>query len=130
MSNTIVRVFNDFNAAQHVREALLHSGFSPDDIELNSTIDEAGPVEGNGVLDAKDTGAGPRDREHISPMAGEERTDAYNNSEPVWRGAHVLTVMAQTSEDEAKASAIMDRENEAIDIDALTSRALPSRRES
>jgi hypothetical protein len=129
MGNTIVRVFNDFNSAQHVREALLHSGFSPDDIDLSSTIDEAGPVEGNGVVDAKDMGTGPGDSEHISPVAGEERTDAYNNSEPVWRGSHVLTVVAETREAEARAAEILDR-REGIDIDALTSGALPSRRET
>jgi hypothetical protein len=109
MPNTLVRIYDNFASAQHARDQLLASGFSADSVHLDSKLDEAGPVEGNGVLDAKDMGEGPQDGPLNKLFGVEERTDAYNNSEPVWRGAFMLTVDADDEAQSARATDIMDR---------------------
>lgn len=109
MPNTLVRVYDNFASAQHARDQLLASGFPPDSVHLDSTLDEAGPVEGNGILDEKDTGKGPRSGPLHRFFNVEERTDAYNNSEPVWRGSYLMTVDAEDDAQSARAREIMDR---------------------
>ena len=47
MSHTLIKVYDDFSAAQNAREQLLASGFSSSSVHLSSRDDEAGPVEGN-----------------------------------------------------------------------------------
>lgn len=125
MPNTLVRVYDNLAAAQHAREQLLASGFASDHVHLDSTVDEAGPVEGNSVLDDKDTGKGPRSGPLYKFFNIEERTDAYNNSEPVWRSCYLLTVDADDDAESARASDIMDSTG-ARSIDKIGSR----RRES
>lgn len=109
MPNTLVRIYDSLATAQHAREQLLASGIQPDSVHLESRIDEAGPVEGNGILDAKDTGKGPADGPLNRLFGIEERTDAYNNSEPVWRGSVILTVDTEDEAQSARATDIMDR---------------------
>lgn len=109
MPQTLVRIYDSLATAQHAREKLLESGFPPECVHLDSRLDEAGPVEGNAVLDAKDMGEGPRDGPLNKLFGVEERTDAYNNSEPVWRGSVMLTVDAEDEVEGARASDIMDR---------------------
>ena len=109
MRNTIVRIYDSIASAQHAREQLLASGFSPDNVHLDSTLDEAGPVEGNGILDAKDVGKGPSSGRLNTLFGVEKRTDAYNNSEPVWRGTLLMTVDAEDDAQSARAGDIMDR---------------------
>ncbi|HYD96801.1 MAG TPA: hypothetical protein VEC01_15840 [Noviherbaspirillum sp.] len=120
MPNPLIRIYDSFDAAQHAREQLLASGFPPDNVHLDSKLDEAGPVEGNGILDAKDTGNGPSGGPVERMLGMEERTDAYNNSEPVWRGVFMLAVEAEDEAQRAKAGDIMDRFG-ARDIDDFTS---------
>lgn len=43
----IVRIFDNYDAAQQAREALLMAGFSDASVRLNTMIDEAGPGESN-----------------------------------------------------------------------------------
>lgn len=109
MPNTLVRIYDSLNTAQHVREQLLASGFSQECVHLDSKLDEAGPVEGNGVLDAKDTGDGPADGPLHKLFGVEERTDAYNNSEPAWGGTVMLTVDVEDEAEGTRATGIMDR---------------------
>jgi hypothetical protein len=109
MPNTLVRIYDSLATAQHAREKLLASGFPPDCVHLDSKMDEAGPVEGNGMLDAKDMGEGPPDGPLNKLFGVEERTDAYNNSEPVWRGTVMLTVEVEDEADGARATDIMDK---------------------
>lgn len=115
MASTIVRVYDHLADAQNARNQLLQSGFSSSSVSLDATGDEAGPVEGNGILDAKDTGTGP----HGAQFGSEERTDAYNNAHPIWRGGFLLTVDAADDEQRARACGIMDSCG-AIDVDART----------
>ena len=109
MPNTLVRIYDNLASAQHAREQLLASGFPADNVHLDSRIDEAGPVEGNGILDAKDMGKGPAYGPLNKLFGVEERTDAYNNAEPVWRGSVMLTVDTEDEAQSARASDIMDR---------------------
>ena len=109
MPNTLVRIYDTLAAAEQARRQLLASGFPPDSVHLDSRLDEAGPVEGNAVLDAKDMGEGPPDGPLNKLFGVEERTDAYNNSEPVWRGAYMLTVDAEDDAQSVCATDIMEK---------------------
>lgn len=109
MGQTLARAFDRFENAQLARDALLASGFAPDNVHLDATLDEAGPVAGNAVLDAKDRRTGPGSKPGPFIMSREERTDAYNNSDPVWRGAFVLTVDAADEGQRNLASDILAR---------------------
>lgn len=105
MPNTLVRIYDNLAAAENARRQLLASGIPSDNVHLDSRLDEAGPVEGSGILDAKDMGKGSGNE-----LAGTEaNTDAYNNSEPVWRGTVMLTVDAEDEAQSARATDIMDR---------------------
>ncbi|RZI44615.1 hypothetical protein EGT07_04160 [Herbaspirillum sp. HC18] len=109
MLTPLVRIYDNFIAAQHARDQLLASGFSHGSVHLDSMLDEAGPVEGNAVLDAKDTGKGPG-KGALSKLLGvEERTDAYNNATPVWRDTFVLSVDIEDETQRSQASVIMNR---------------------
>lgn len=109
MPNTLIRIYDSLATAHHAREQLLASGFPPDSVHLDSKLDEAGPVDGNAVVDAKDMGEGPREGMFNKLFGVEERTDAYNNSEPVWRGIIMLTVDVEDEAQGARASDIMDK---------------------
>lgn len=117
MPHTLVRVFDSLATAEAARRALLESGFDQAEVELSATEDEAGPVEGNFVLDEKDTGAGSAPGP-ISKLFGlETRTGAYNNDTPVWRSAVRLVVAAGDEAHLARAGEILDRCS-AVDVDA------------
>jgi hypothetical protein len=120
MANTLIRIYDNLSAAQHAREQLLGAGFSQDSVQLESRMDEAGPVENNFILDEKDTGKGPSDGPLHKLFGTEERTDAYGNADPKWRGSYQLSVDADDDAQAARASDIMDRSG-ARDVDALTS---------
>lgn len=120
MPNTLVRIYDNFASAQQAREQLLASGFSLDRVHLDSRQDEAGPVDGNAVLDAKDMGKGPRSGPMYKFFDVEERTDAYNNSTPVWRDHYLLTVDAEDDAQRVRACDIMDRTG-ARDVDDFSS---------
>ena len=117
MRNTVVRTYDNLASAESARRELLRHGFSADSVELRVGLDEAGPVEGNFVENQKDMGTGPGS----GVFTPEERTDAYNDDEPVWRGGYLLAVDADGAEQEASAADIMDRFG-AIDIEARTGR--------
>lgn len=112
MPTTVVRTYDDLVNAESARNDLLVSGFPPSQVHLSSLMDEAGPVQGNFVLDDKDTGEGPGS----SALKPEERTDAYNNHTQHWGGAYVLAVDAEDDNQGMRASDIMDRHH-SIDID-------------
>jgi hypothetical protein len=121
---TLIRVYDSLSNAQNARTRLLESGFPSASVQLAATEDEAGPVEGNGVVDDKDTGRGPRSGGVMRRLFGsEERTDAYNNSNPLWRSRILLTVDADDEQQCIRAGEIMDSCG-AIDVDARTGRGI------
>ncbi len=93
MSNTIVRLYDSFTAAESARNALLKSGFSIDDIQWTANEDEAGPVQGNftvGNGNAKDP------------------SYAGNFADALHRNAYMITVDAIDDEQCNRAANIMD----------------------
>jgi hypothetical protein len=111
----LVKVFDSFGAAERARNELLHSGFAEPDVYLRAPDDEAGPVEGNFVLDSSDTDEvgkpGLLDR-----MLGREDKRKYRiTPEPVWRGAYMLSVEADSDDRLSMANDIMCRFG-AVDI--------------
>jgi hypothetical protein len=122
---TLIRTYDSLSNAQDARSLLLASGFSSSCVQLAAIEDEAGPVEGNGILDEKDTGRGPRSGGIMGSLFGvEERTDAYNNAEPLWRSGILLTVDAADEEQCFRAVEIMDSCG-AIDVDMRAGRSMP-----
>jgi hypothetical protein len=124
MADTLIRTYDNLDAAQHVRDALLASGFSADRVQLDAMQDEAGPVAGNFIPDKKDDGTGPgSERGGIlsSFVSTEDRTEAYHTPNAQWRASCVLTVDAITEDERARAADIMDRFG-AINVNARTSR--------
>jgi hypothetical protein len=119
MPNTVVRVYSDFSDAQHARDALLSSGFDEADVHLSSEEGEAGPPQGNFILDYKDTGTNFDSRKDAM-LDREVRTDALR-MEPnaMERGTFLLTVDAEDENASERASEIMGRFH-AIDIDKRT----------
>lgn len=110
MPHTVVRIFNDLTIAQHARDQLLNSGFTPDSVHLSANQDEAGPVEGNFILDEMDTGHDSGRRLIHKLFGSGNRTDApHNSSRPVWPDSFLLTVDIDSDEQLERASDIMER---------------------
>lgn len=115
MSNTLIRIYDDFSIAQNAREQLLASGFPSSSVHLSSRDDEAGPVEGNFTAGNKDRdtrGAGGLFRSllggHDDPTGSD---DVYTRkfANVVQRGMYMLTVDANNENEAARASDIMNQ---------------------
>jgi hypothetical protein len=106
MANTLVRVYDNLGAAQNARNALLLSGFPPSRIDLRSNVDEAGPVEGNFVLDYENTEKGPLSDYSDSLFDSEVNAEGGMKPDVMERGNHVLTVDTSDEEELARASDI------------------------
>ncbi len=98
MANTLLRVYDEFSAAQHARDALLSSGFPPHTVHLTSRDDEAGPVSGNFTVGNAKVG---------SNASG----DVYKHkfADVVQRGVYLLEVEPDNDDERARASDIMGR---------------------
>jgi hypothetical protein len=116
MDNTIVRLFERTADAEAARNALLEAGFSPDDVQLGSLMDEAGPVEGNFYV-------GNADIETPGQKAGGNDAGSYrrNFDKVEWRGHYVLTVEAGEEQRAQAAAVLMDRFG-ALDADPAARR--------
>lgn len=118
MANTLVRVYDSFYDAEQAREALLVSGFPPSCVHLDSTADEAGPVDGNFILEYKDMDHGKADDN--SPLdslfSRDDPNEGLGRSEVIWRGIVMLTVEADDDDQFTLASDIAKRFG-AIDVD-------------
>lgn len=109
MPTTVVRIYDKLSVAEQARDQLLSSGFPSERIHLSSSMDEAGPVENNFILNEKDLGSGPPGSVLDRMLGNEERTDAYGNATPVWRSSYLLTVDTDDDEQLELASDIMER---------------------
>ena len=119
MSNTLIKIYDDFSVAQNAREQLLASGFSPSSVHLSAPDDEAGPVEGNFTVgdnyDEK-KGAGGMLRSLLGGSDDPHRSDdVYTRkySNVVQRGTYMLKVDADDEDETARASNIMNLPGEA-----------------
>jgi hypothetical protein len=106
MPHTLVRVYDNFTAALNARNALLGAGFPPSSVQLTSKVDEAGPVDGNFILDYEDSKDGPRSEFCQSLFDSEPHIEGRTYYDVAERGNHVLTVEANDEEQLARASDI------------------------
>jgi hypothetical protein len=116
MSNTLIKVYDDFSTAQHARERLLASGFSSSSVHLNTSDDEAGPVEGNFTVGNKDPKPGGI-RGFLKSTFGSNDDPADSNdpytrefSNVVQRGVYTLIVDANSENEAARASGILNQD--------------------
>jgi hypothetical protein len=122
MQHTLVRIYDNISAALSARNALLGSGFSPSSVQLTTRVDEAGPVDGNFILDYEDTKSGPRSEFCQSLFDSEPHIEGQTYSDVAERGNHVLTVDANDDEQLARADDIT-RSFGAHDLAQRTDRA-------
>lgn len=129
MANTLVRVYDHMADAEHARQQLLGNGFSESSVHLSATGDEAGAVQGNFVLDRKEDmnpdAPSFLDRLHDDDTGANDdisrRPDTSAPQKAVYRNNIILTVDAETAEQESQASSILARSG-AADIDELVYR--------
>lgn len=109
MSNTLVRVYDQLVSAENTRRALLDSGFRSENVRLVSNGDEAGPVQGNFVLEYKDAEhAG--DRSVFDALLGrDDINEGLGRQAVAWRDHYLLTVDVQDDEQFRRAADIADR---------------------
>lgn len=106
MSNTLVRVYDHLANAERARNALVASGFSSESVHLTAADDEAGPVEGNFILEYKDA-ARARDRSALDSLLDrDDPNEGLARQDVAWRGNYLLTVDVQDDEQFARAADI------------------------
>lgn len=117
MGNILVRVYDLFANAEQARNALLASGFSSDSVQLTSNADEAGPVEGNFILEYKDA-ANAHDRSALDSLLNrDDPNEGLGRQKVAWRGNYLLTVDAQDDEQFTRASEITRRFGASDDVE-------------
>jgi hypothetical protein len=93
------RIFENLEAAERARDALVAEGFVRGRIELTARQDEAGPVEGN-FLVGNTTRDTVENTEFSRTLGGEgDNTYKHNFARTVDRGMYILVVEA---DDEAQ----------------------------
>lgn len=102
MADTLLRVFDSMEVAEQAREALIASGIAASAISMNIHEDEAGPVEGNFVVDLTEKPTPSFDNPNRQSAAGEMRT-------PVQRSNCLLQVEVDNDRDGTRAAGILDR---------------------
>jgi hypothetical protein len=108
MSNTLVKIYDDFSAAQNARDQLLASGFPPSSVQLSARDDEAGPVEGNFTVgNGRDQGG--QTSGWFGPKDGSSDPYTRDFANVVQRGIYMLTVDASDDDESARANDIMNR---------------------
>jgi hypothetical protein len=121
MGITVIRIYDDFSAAQMARAELLSAGFGEASVHLTTKDDEAGPIQGNFVPPGKDhrrqRGKGffgnlfSVRNESRGEASDEQHSHARQNHarEIVHRGIYLLTVDAGDDVQHERAASIMNR---------------------
>ena len=91
----LVRTFDNYTAAEQARAALVSAGFSTDWVQLTSTGDEAGAVQGNFTV-----GDSPR------VSGGDDYNDVYRPTAQL--GHFIMTVEAPSPSEADRAAAILE----------------------
>jgi len=92
MTAILVKIYDRLSNAEAARKALLASGFPSEKLHLSSIIDEAGPVEGNFVLEYKDA-AQDKDKSFLDSLfQHDDPNEGLEYQEIAWRGACMLTI--------------------------------------
>lgn len=119
MSDTLLRVFDSFALAEQAREALISSGIAASAINLDSRNDEAGPVEGNFVVDLTDKPTPSMDNPNRAGQNSEIRA-------AVQRSTCILQVEVENDRDGARVNGILDRLAVHDQAERMTSRQDPA----
>jgi len=96
MQQAIIRIFDEFDDAEHARATLIDSGFASEAVELTIKADEAGAVEGNFAVG------------NVSDRS-QQSTYAKSFADPKYRGHCMLMVHAADAEGAAHVVAILER---------------------
>jgi len=114
MANTVIRVYDDFAAAQQARAALLHAGFGEASVQLTTHADEAGPACANVALPRKArTPDAYRARKGFfgnlfAGRAGPDSRARQDRPQQIaWHGSYLL--MVDAGDDAQRAAAIMNQ---------------------
>ena len=102
MADTLLRVFDSLTVAEQAREALIASGIAASAISINVHEDEAGPVEGNFVVDLTEKPTPSRGNPNRQSANAEVRT-------PVQRSNCLLQVEVADDRDGTRAAGVLDR---------------------
>jgi hypothetical protein len=129
MAITVVRIYDDFRAAEQARAELLRSGFGEACVHLTTKEDEAGPVRGNFVLPSKDQAPGSEKGFFGNLFSGSRNERAGGNSrarqnrpeELEKYGVYLLTVDAGDDVQYDRAADIMNRHG-AFDVERTANR--------
>lgn len=106
MSNTLIRVYDHLANAERARNALVSSGFSSENVHLSAADDEAGPVQGNFVLEYKDADRASDKSSLDSMLDRDDVNEGLGRQDVAWRGTFLLTVDVQDDEQLARAADI------------------------
>lgn len=109
MPDTLVRVYDRFARAESARAALLDSGFPSESVHLTPSDDEAGPVEGNFILEYKDADRAQDKSAFDSLLDRDDINEGLNRQDVAWRGHYLLTVDVQDDEQFRRASDIAEK---------------------
>lgn len=93
MKNTVIRLYDKFENADHARNALIGAGFAADDVDLAANEDEAGAMESNFYIGN-----------------GNSKDESYdgNYADAKFYSAYMLTVSVADDAGQARAAEIMD----------------------
>jgi hypothetical protein len=134
MAITVVRIYDDFRAAEQARAELLRSGFGEASVHLTTREDEAGPMRGNFILPSKDQA--PDDEKGFfgnlfsggrNEQAGRKRAGGNSGARPnrpeelAKYGVYLLTVDAGDDIQYDRAADIMNRHG-AFDVERTANR--------
>ncbi|WP_151633726.1 YsnF/AvaK domain-containing protein [Noviherbaspirillum aerium] len=118
--DTVVGVYDNFSEAESAVQALLSSGFSRSDVQLNPERDDDGTTSSGTSSSTSDAHSGIRGF-FYSLFGGDENTGHHDTyAESVRRGSYVLTVNVNSQTEIDRATDIMNRFNP-VDIDERVS---------
>lgn len=106
MAEKLLKIYDRLSKAEAARQALLASGFPSEKLHLSSTIDEAGPVEGNFILEYKDA-LRSNDKSFLDSLfQRDDANEGLGYEEIAWRGSCLLTIETEGAEQLRRAQEI------------------------
>lgn len=109
MIEPVTRAFAKLTDAERARDALLTAGFGNDEVELISTIDEAGAVKGNFTVGNGDERPGGLIGAIDHAGGGDNHNYGSNYTGVNWGGALVLIVKTDDAQRRAQAEEVLER---------------------
>jgi hypothetical protein len=104
-----MRAFAKLTDAERARDALLTAGYGNDELELISTIDEAGGVKGNFTVGNGDERPGGIVGAIDHAGGGDNNNYGSNFTNVTWGSSVVLIVKTDDEQRRARAAEVLDR---------------------